>query len=61
MCRPCLLAVRIEEDADWVLHPETARPRDRQLELIIGRRATKAIPLPAVPAAGDTAMPSSGN
>ena len=45
MCRPCLLAIRIEQDADWVLHPGTARPRDRQLELIIGRHDTKAIPL----------------
>jgi hypothetical protein len=45
ICRPCLLAIRSEQDAEWVLHPEMARPRDRQLELLVGRQGAKAVPL----------------
>jgi hypothetical protein len=44
-CRPCLLAIRSEQDAEWVLHPETATPRGRQLELLVGRQDAKAVPL----------------
>lgn len=34
LCRACLHAVRIEEDAEWVTDPEGSAPRSRQLMLL---------------------------
>ncbi|MFI5831422.1 hypothetical protein ACIA6C_29905 [Streptomyces sp. NPDC051578] len=34
LCRACLRAIRLEDDADWVLAPAVARPR--ALQLVVG-------------------------
>lgn len=46
ICRPCLQAVRLDDDVEWVVAPEAAAPRDRQLLLVFRRFAvTNALPL----------------
>ncbi|MFF4633185.1 hypothetical protein [Streptomyces griseorubiginosus] len=46
ICRPCLQAVRLDDDVEWVIDPDNASPRDRQLLLIFkGIPVTNALPL----------------
>lgn len=46
LCRPCLQAIRLDDDVEWVIEPGGARPRDRQLLLTIyGLPSTNALPL----------------
>ncbi|EPH46913.1 hypothetical protein ABT390_33775 [Streptomyces aurantiacus] len=46
LCKPCLQAIRIEDDAEWALGLDDARPRD--IQLLVGAyrdHTTKARPL----------------
>ena len=46
LCKPCLQAIRAEDDAEWALALDTARPRHLQLLLGTGRdNANQARPL----------------
>jgi hypothetical protein len=43
LCRPCLQAIRTEDDTEWALGLESARVRDMQLLVVTDRdRANKA-------------------
>ncbi len=46
LCRPCLQAIRLEDDIDFVTHRDPARPRARQLILLLhGVPAPRTVPL----------------
>lgn len=47
LCKPCLMAIRVEEDAEWALGLVEARPRPVQLTLggTYGDRSASARPL----------------
>ncbi|MET7854228.1 hypothetical protein ABZT48_39975 [Streptomyces avermitilis] len=47
LCKPCLSAIRAEDDAEWALGPEEARPRPVQLTVggTYGDRSVSSRPL----------------